>query len=174
MIKHDAPRRLRRNQLAPWRCQRRPVFLALSLNAVLSACPAQGQLLLVDTAAHSLTLCANGQAAHRYDVAIGSGGAVPIEKRIGWAVTPLGHFTLTDPRPSSQFHLFIGLQNPVPKRFSAWAIGLHGPPRESRDAGHSNVESDWTWGCISVSSDPEIDEISSWVRENKVRAVEFR
>lgn len=121
-----------------------------------------------------MTLCANGEAAHDYDVAIGSGGAVPIAMRIGWAVTPLGTFTLTDPRPSSQFHLFIGLLNPAPKRFSAWAIGIHGPPRESKDAGHSNVESDWTWGCISVSSDSEIEEVSKWVREHSGRAVEFR
>lgn len=101
----------------------RPVLTAL----VLTACPVNGQLILVDT------------AAHQYDVAIGSGGAVPIAKR-----------------------------------FTAWAIGIHGPPRESKDAGHSNVESDWTWGCISVSSDAEIEEVSKWVGDYGIRAVEFR
>ena len=148
-----------------------PMLLALVLAA--SQCPATGLLVLVDTAAHRMTLCANGEAVHAYDVAIGSGGAVPIAQRIGWAVTPLGHFTLTEARPSP-YHLFIGLVNPSPKRFSAWAIGIHGPPRDAKHAGHSNVEADWTWGCIAVSSDAEIDEVSNWVRTTHTRDVEFR
>jgi hypothetical protein len=144
------------------------------LLAVLATCPPKGTLVLVDTAQHRLELCASGELVHGYDVAIGSGGAVPVERRIGWAVTPLGRFSLAGPIPSSQYHVFIPLLNPAPKRFTAWAIGLHGPPRSARDGGHPNVESDWTLGCIALSSDPEIDEIARWVREKRVSAVEFR
>ncbi len=149
------------------------VLLPLLLSAD-PACPPKGAAIVVATGSHRMVLCAAGEVAHAYDVAIGSGGAVPIAQRIGWAVTPLGVFTLTPPRPSAQFHLFIGLENPAPKRFSAWAIGLHGPPRPSKDAGHSNVESDWTWGCIAVSSDAEIDEVAQWVKAQRATRVEFK
>ena len=119
-----------------------------------------------------MTLCESGTAAHTYRVAIGSGGIAG--KRVKWAQTPTGTFTLLAPRPSAQFHTFIGLANPDPKRFSAWAIGLHGPPRETKDEGAVNVDSDWTLGCIAVMSDQLIDEVSAWVREKKVTRVEFR
>jgi hypothetical protein len=145
--------------------------LALSL---LSACPSSGRAIVVETSAHQMELCQDGAPFRTYDVAIGSGGAVPIERRIGWAVTPKGHFTLRAPIPSAQFHVFIPLENPAPGRFSAWAIGLHGPPRSSRSSGHSNVESDWTWGCVAVASDEAIDEIAAWVRERRVRRIEVR
>jgi hypothetical protein len=141
---------------------------------VLSACPAKGHAIVVETASHRLELCAEGQPVRAFDVAIGSGGAVPLSKRIGRAVTPLGRFVLRAPIPSSQFRVFIPLANPAPGRFSAWAIGLHGPPRASRTGGHANVEVDWTWGCVAVSSDEEIDELAAWVRAHHVTAIELR
>ena len=105
-------------------------------------------------------------------VAIGSGGVA--KKRVGWAQTPLGIFTLAALRPSAQFHTFIPLVNPDLKRFSAWAIGLHGPPRATKDEGDVNIDTDWTWGCIALRSDERIDEVAAWVREKKVTRVEFR
>lgn len=141
---------------------------------VFAACPVRGHAVVVDTTAHRMQLCSAGEVVHGYAVAIGSGGAVPIAQRIGWAVTPLGTFTLAAPIASSQYHVFIPLLNPAPKRFTAWAIGLHGPPRNARLNGPSNAESDWTWGCIAVSSDEEIDQVSAWVRAHQVTRVEFR
>ena len=105
-------------------------------------------------------------------VAIGSGGVA--KKRVGWAQTPLGIFTLAALRPSAQFYTFIPLVNPDLKRFSAWAIGLHGPPRATKDEGDVNIDTDWTWGCIALRSDERIDEVAAWVREKKVTRVEFR
>ena len=148
------------------------LLLACLLAADPLACPPKGTATIVSTALHQLVLCEDGMAVRSYEVAIGSNGPAP--KRVGWAQTPLGTFTLALPRPSAQFHVFVPLVNPDPKRFSAWAIGIHGPPRESKDAGKVNVASDWTWGCIAVSSDAEIDEVAAWIREKKVRRVEFR
>lgn len=142
------------------------------LTFLLAACPTTGASVVVDTSTHAMELCLNGSTAHRYDVAIGSGGPAP--KRVGWAQTPLGKFTLAAPITSAKYHVFVPLQNPDPKRFSAWAIGIHGPPRENKDDGHSNVESDWTLGCIAVSSDQEIDEVAEWIRSQHVTRVEFR
>jgi hypothetical protein len=68
----------------------------------------------------------------------------------------------------------VAIVNPDPKRFSAWAIGLHGPPRATKDEGDVNIDTDWTWGCIALRSDERIDEVAAWVREKKVTRVEFR
>jgi hypothetical protein len=136
------------------------------------ACPSQGTATVVSTALHQMALCENGTAVHTYPVAIGSNGPAP--GRVGWAQTPLGKFTLQLPRASAQFHLFVPLANPDPKRFSAWAIGIHGPPRDSKDDGKINVSSDWTWGCIAVSSDAEIEQIAAWIREKRVARIELR
>jgi hypothetical protein len=146
--------------------------LAALLSTALSACPPSGAAVVVDTSTHAMELCRDGVSEHRYDVAIGSGGPAP--KRVGWAQTPLGRFTLALPVVSAKYHVFVPLVNPDPKRFSAWAIGIHGPPRENKNDGHSNVESDWTLGCIAVSSDSEIDEVAEWIRARKVTRVEFR
>lgn len=144
----------------------------LALTPAPLDCPAKGTAVVVTAREHRLALCEAGAAVKVYEVAIGSGGVAP--KRVGWAQTPLGRFTLQAPRPSSQFHVFVPLANPDPKRFSAWAIGIHGPPRETKDAGRANVSVDWTLGCIALSSDAEIDEVAAWVREKKVQRVEFR
>jgi len=148
------------------------VLALLSLVLAAAPCPEKGTAVIVETALHRMSLCAQGEVKHSYRVAIGSGGVAT--KRVGWAQTPLGTYTLVAPRPSAHFHTFIGLVNPDPKRFSAWAIGLHGPPRESKDSGELNVASDWTWGCIAVASDELIDEVAKFVRELKVTRVEFR
>ncbi len=145
-------------------------LLSTTLN--LSPCPAQALAVVVDTAKHQMILCRDGAPELTYDVAIGSGGPAP--KRVGWAQTPLGRFSLGGPVRSSHYHVFIPLQNPDPKRFSAWAIGIHGPPRENKDDGHSNVETDWTLGCIAVATDAEIDQVAQWVREHRVTRVDFR
>lgn len=144
--------------------------LVVALGA--APCPDSGTALIVETGVHRLTLCEAGVALSTHKVAIGSGGVA--KKRVGWAQTPLGTFTLSAPRASAQFHTFIPLVNPDPKRFSAWAIGLHGPPRATKDEGDLNVDTDWTWGCIALRSDERIDEVTAWVREKKVTRVEFR
>ncbi|MCC6335147.1 MAG: L,D-transpeptidase [Myxococcales bacterium] len=146
--------------------------MLILLLAAEPACPSGGTAVVVDTAQHVLLLCDAGATVRRFDVAIGENGPAP--KRVGWAQTPLGTFTLAAPRPSKQFHVFVPLVNPDPKRFRAWAIGVHGPQRGWENAGHVNVESDWTLGCIAVASDAEIDAIAAFVRERKVRRIDVR
>jgi hypothetical protein len=116
---------------------------------LLTVCPPSGTALIVETAAHRLVPCEGGEALKEYRVAIGSGRVA--KRGVGWAQTPLAVFTLARPRPSKQCHAVIPLVNPDSKRFSAWAIGLHGPPRETKDEGALNVSSGWTWGCIAVA-----------------------
>lgn len=148
------------------------LLLVLAADPVPVPCPKTGPAVVVSTATHRLVLCEAGQAVHVYEVAIGSGGPAP--GRVGWAQTPLGTFRLNAPIPSAKFHVFVPLANPDPKRFSAWAIGLHGPMRGWEDAGHVNVETDWTLGCIAVATDAEIDDIAAWVRRLRVTRVELR
>ncbi len=136
----------------------------------LSACPPTGAALRVDTQAHALELCESGQVTGRYAVAIGSGGAAG--KRVGWAQTPRGTFTLLAARPS-QYHLFIPLKNPDAKRFSQWAIGVHGPPRANKHDGPSNVATDWTLGCIAVATDAEIEAIAAWQQATKATVIQI-
>ena len=141
------------------------------LLANAAQCPRTGHALVVEAVSHRLTLCAQGEASMDYPVAIGSGGIAG--RRVGWAQTPLGQFTLQAPRPSKDYHVFIPLQNPDPARFTAWAIGIHGPPRANRADGASNVATDWTWGCIALASDAEVDAIAQWVRTNRVTRADF-
>lgn len=148
------------------------MWSTLALVLAAAPCPDRGVAVIVETSAHRLTLCEQGSARGTYKVAIGSGGVAT--KRVAHAQTPLGTFTLGAPRPSENYHSFIPLLNPDPKRFSAWAIGLHGPPRATKDEGDVNVSIDWTWGCIAVASDALIDEVAAFVREKKVTRVEFR
>lgn len=147
-------------------------MLLVALLLTATPCPAKGTAVIVETSAHRMTLCDEGAEKKQYRVAIGSGGIA--KKRVAFAQTPLGTYTLAAPRSSANYHVFIPLVNPDPKRFSAWAIGLHGPPRETKDSGELNVSSDWTWGCIAVASDQLIDEVAAFVRERKVTRVEFR
>ena len=146
------------------------VLLTLSQTAAPS-CSSTGLAVEVDAAGHRLHLCAHGSAHQSYPVAIGSGGIAG--KRVKWAQTPLGHFELLEARPS-QYHLFIPLKNPDARRFTAWAIGIHGPPRANKDDGASNVSTDWTLGCIAVATDADIEAIATWARDNKVTRVVFR
>lgn len=147
-------------------------MLSLVLSLAVSGCPAKGTAVIVETAAHRMALCDGGAEVKSFRVAIGSGGVAT--KRVAFAQTPLGTYTLSGPRGSANYHVFIPLVNPDPKRFSAWAIGIHGPPRDTKDSGELNVSSDWTWGCIAVASDQLIDEVATFVRERKVTRVEFR
>jgi L,D-peptidoglycan transpeptidase YkuD (ErfK/YbiS/YcfS/YnhG family) len=148
-----------------------PLILA-PLLAQSPTCPRRGAAIIVETGSHQMTLCDGGAAVRVYRVALGSGGVA--SKRVGWAQTPVGAFSLSTPRPSTQFHLFVPLVNPDPKRFSAWAIGVHGPPRATKDLGVANVEVDWTLGCVALSSDAEIDEVAAWARTTGARRIELR
>jgi hypothetical protein len=131
-------------------------------------CRGRGSVLLVDVAAHRLTLCQASSALARFPVALGRGG---VGKRVrGDTKTPLGAYPLGAPRASARFGTFIPVGYPTREQrrqgFTGDAIGLHGPPRATRDLGSINVSIDWTLGCIAVADDATIREIAAWVRAN--------
>ncbi len=135
--------------------------------AAAAVCPDE-DTIVVSSASHNLQVCEGGKEVQRYDVALGQGG---LDKhKQGDEKTPLGTYSLAAPRPSALFGTFILVGYPTAAQKQAGdtgsAVGIHGPPRDSRLAGHVNVESDWTWGCIAVESDAAIGAISDWLRKH--------
>ena len=48
---------------------------------------------------------------------------------------------------------------------------MHGPARGYETMGELNVASDWTLGCIAVSSDEAIDFIAAWMKRAKCKTI---
>jgi len=96
----------------------------------------------------------------RFGVSLGRGGVG--HHAHGANRTPVGTFTLAEPRPSQRFGTFISF-------LGAW--GLHGPARGFRWAGRLNHLVDWTQGCIAIDSDAEIERIAAWIRREKARRI---
>ena len=92
------------------------------------------------------------------------------KRRRGDGKTPLGRYDLGVPRPSRKYGTFIPVGYPTAEQrqrgFTGSAIGIHGPPRETRHAGLANVADDWTLGCIAVADDATIRAVAAWVRAN--------
>ena len=137
-------------------------------------CP--GTRVLVDTAAHKLSLCENGQETHHYKVSLGRGG---VDKhKDGDGRTPVGEYSLQPGRPSSDFHTFLPVGYPTSAEraagYTGGAIGIHGPKRSYRWLGALALLEDWASGCIAVASDKEIDQIDAWVRAHAVQSILIR
>jgi murein L,D-transpeptidase YafK len=140
-------------------------------------CASLGSAILVQTAAHALTLCEAGQTGETFRVALGTGGVG--KQRQGDAKVPLGTYPLGTPRASSSFGTFILIGYPTPAQrragFTGSAVGVHGPLRSARlRASEENTAFDWTLGCIAVGSDDEIERIAAWVREKRVTRIVIR
>ncbi len=131
-----------------------------------SGCRDRGTLVVVDTGRRTLTLCAGSEPVASHPVALGWEGTG--KRRRGDGKTPLGRYSLGVPRPSRKYGTFIPVDYPTPEQrrqgYTGSAIGLHGPPRSSRDAGLANVADDWTLGCVAVADDATIKAIAAWVR----------
>ena len=130
---------------------------------------------VVDTTAHRLYLCARGEAEGAFVVALGANGVD--KRRVGDNRTPLGSYPLEAPRASRFFHRFVPVAYPTAAQaragYSGGAIGIHGPPRGFDTAARRQalVETDWTAGCIAVTTDEEIERIVAWVYQRRVRSV---
>lgn len=137
--------------------------------------PCRGRVstLLVRVRKHLLLACEDNQVRLRYRVALGSGGVG--KRREGDGRTPLGEYTLGDPRPSDHFHTFVPIDYPTPdqarQNYTGGDLGIHGPARAFRWAGALNAAVDWTQGCIALPSDAAIDELADWVKRTGVRKV---
>lgn len=112
-----------------------------------------------------MALCESGQPVREVSVAIGGGGVD--KRREGDRKTPLGRYALGKPRDSAKFHKFIAVGYPTPAQRAGGRtggdIGIHGPSRRYQWLGAVRNWVDWTAGCIAVTSDEVIDQITSWV-----------
>ena len=122
--------------------------------------------VLVDTRAHRLTLCDRGEARESFRVRLGRNGTH--KRREGDQRTPVGTYTLSPPRSSSRFHMFIPIDYPTPKQrhegFTGSAVGIHATSRAFAWLGAITAYVDTTDGCIAVAHDREIESIATWVR----------
>lgn len=113
-----------------------------------------------------LVLCEQGEGLKKYRVSLGSGG---IDKRLeGDRKTPIGIYTLGQPKASDRFGTFIPVGYPTAAQkaagFTGADVGIHGPDRAFQFLGDITVMINWTAGCIALGYDLEINEIKDWVK----------
>ena len=142
---------------------------------VAQPCGERETAIVIDTRAHQMHLCRQGEKDQTYTVALGIRGVG--KQRQGDNRTPLGKYLLAAPRASRDFHTFIHVGYPTPAQarvgFTGSAIGIHGPPRGFQSLAQlaSLVTRDWTAGCIAVATDEDIEQVAAWVREHGVKEV---
>jgi lipoprotein-anchoring transpeptidase ErfK/SrfK len=126
--------------------------------------------IVVEKAAHRLTLFLGGTVARVYSVALGqspSGAKV----QAGDNRTPEGLYFIDARNPFSRFHLGLRVSYPnADDRARARELGvptggdimIHGLPNGQGQVGAAHAAYDWTNGCVAVTDD-EIEEIWSAV-----------
>ena len=129
--------------------------------------------MVVDADDNRLHLCSNGRSEGDYGVSLGRNGVG--KTREGDARTPVGVFSLGEPRGSREFHLFIPVGYPTTEQrkagFTGGAVGIHGPKRGWRWLGRLANVYNWTGGCIAVNREQDIEAIAAWVRLKRVTTV---
>jgi len=144
--------------------------------AKANPCEGHETSLLVDTNKHKLWLCQEGKPVGEYKVAIGKGGIDKGEE--GDNKTPLGEYSIGEPRPSSRFGIFIPIgyptQEQVLKGYTGNDVGLHGPYDFLKWLAEVTTRSDWTRGCIAVGTYKAISEVARWVKQRKVAKILIR
>ena len=143
-----------------------------TLHAEPRTCPS-ANAIVVDTANHKMLLCESGHPVRELSVALGGGGIG--KQREGDRKTPLGSYSLAEPRQSEKFHTFIEVGYPTADQRAAGLtggdVGIHGPSRKRAWLGRLRNFFDWTDGCIAVATDDEIDAVAAWVRASKTARV---
>ena len=152
-----------------WACAGSAALLAAEpVTAAPSPCVGLDAHVVLHTEQHRLQLCENGQPAADYRVALGRGGTG--KQREGDLKTPLGVYSLGPARASAEFGLFLPVGYPTDEQrrrgLTGGDIGIHGPKRGFRWLGSLTTLSDWTRGCIAVSTDDAIQRLAAWVREH--------
>lgn len=137
------------------------------------ACAVDGDLVVVDTRTHELWLCREHRAVARTKVALGRGG---LDKtREGDGRTPLGTYSLGEPRSSVRFGTFIPIGYPTVEQsrrgFTGTHVGIHGPDRRVSWLGAVSTWIDWTAGCVATGNDDEIALVAAFVRERRPRVL---
>ena len=135
--------------------------------------------ILIEKAAHKMTLYAGDHILKTYTVALGRGG---LEAK-GWRgdnKTPEGNYKIDSRNPHSLFHLSLHISYPNQEDIARATtqgkdpggdIMIHGIRNGLGWIGTLQRKFDWTAGCIAVT-DPEIEEIWSLIPDGT--AVEIR
>ena len=136
---------------------------------------AEGMLadrIVVEKAAHRMTLFAGERKLATYRVSLGRGGLAP-KVREGDRRTPEGDYRITGRNPRSAYHLSLQIGYPTPAQSAqARAAGvdpggdimIHGLPNGRAGMAALFRNQDWTDGCIAVTN-AEMDEIWRLTRD---------
>ena len=140
------------------------------------SCREPGTYLFVDTSTKKLSLCNNLKSLKTFSVALGQNG---VDKYVeGDKKTPIGSYSLSSPRSSERFGLFIPVEYPTEEQRkegrTGGEIGVHGPPRYAKWLGDLTTWVNWTKGCIAVGSDAAIREVAEWVQNEGVTRIVIR
>lgn len=128
--------------------------------------------ILVEKAAHRMTLFAGGRAVRTYRVSLGRGGLAP-KTREGDKRTPEGRYRIVGRNPRSAYHLALRIGYPTPRQAAdarrrgvapGGDIMIHGLPNGRGLLAPLYAGHDWTDGCVAVT-DPEIEEVWRLTRD---------
>jgi murein L,D-transpeptidase YafK len=121
--------------------------------------------IVVHGSKRQLLVCEKNKPIYQFKVAIGTNG-LGKQKR-GDRKTPIGLYTLGQPRKSDKFGIFIPIKYPTLAQrmngFTGTHVGIHGPQWKIRSLTELNTSRDWTQGCIALGNEQIIKTISQWV-----------
>lgn len=143
------------------------VFSSLVVAAALTgAVDARAALRVeIDASDHRLTFYDGDRVMQVFKVRLGSGGIGKCKN--GDKRTPLGEYTLSPARKSSDFRWFLPVNYPnKPDRAAGCTggdIGVHGTGNLLRRKLAQQAGIDWTLGCIALTN-KDIDQIRSLVK----------
>ncbi len=132
----------------------------------------RADLVVVDKSERRLTLMSGGREVRSYDIALGP-SPEGHKQQEGDGRTPEGRYVIDWRNVNSAFHRSLHISYPnAGDRARArrrgvdpgGAIMIHGLPNGMGTLGGLHVASDWTLGCIAVTSE-EIEEIWRVVRD---------
>lgn len=144
--------------------------------AVDEKCVGSDARIIVFLERHALLLCDKGKTIETFGVRLGRGGVG--KTREGDGKTPVGTYSLGEPRPSDRYGTFIPIGFPTEDQkkagYTGSAVGVHGPPRWVKWLGRLVNTFDLSDGCVGLARDEEIERIAGWVRATSARTIELR
>jgi murein L,D-transpeptidase YafK len=130
---------------------------------------AQG--ITINSTTHKLALCLDNQVVKEFQIALGRGGIG--KRKQDDKKTPLGLYDLQMPHASKRFDVFIPINYPTPgqrsKGFTGTDVGIHGPVQKHtwlKWMNRTTTSVDWTFGCIALEKNSEIEYIADWIAKH--------